>query len=285
MCEKITQPRKVKKENMEEMKGYVRNAIDDIYPKATYIYPDGFAGIQGREKLTSSLMKNYNDEQKEHWISKVSPGVVLHINLMEGDICLFNRAPSLHRQSIMAFRVRPVASKTLSFNPTVCIPFNADYDGDAMKAHFIQSEAAKEEAEKLMMLTKNIIHARYGKLTVATDQDQTSGLYLLTYTDKNRRSTWDNGTQVGFTEEGIPYVSKSLALSCYSTVFSEIRGGKERQYRTITSLPESDVTTPDGDPGYTGRSLFNHLFEVIEAKYVSAYFKWRTPITEFREYG
>ena len=285
VCEKISYPRMVTEENMEEMKGYVRNAIDDIYPKATYIYPDGFAGIQGREKLTSSLMKNYNDEQKEHWISKVSPGVVLHINLMEGDICLFNRAPSLHRQSIMAFRVRPVASKTLSFNPTVCIPFNADYDGDAMKAHFIQSEAAKEEAEKLMMLTKNIIHARYGKLTVATDQDQTSGLYLLTYTDKNRRSTWDNGTQVGFTEEGIPYVSKSLALSCYSTVFSEIRGGKERQYRTITSLPESDVTTPDGDPGYTGRSLFNHLFEVLEAKYVSAYFKGRTPITEVREDG
>ena len=113
---------------------------------------------------------------------------------MEGDICLFNRAPSLHRQSIMAFRVRPVEAKTLSFNPTVCIPFNADYDGDAMKAHFIQGEAAKAEAEKLMMLTKNIIHARYGKLTVATDQDQTSGLYLLTYTDKNRRNTWNEST-------------------------------------------------------------------------------------------
>ena len=96
-------------------------------------------------------------------------------------------------------------------NPTVCIPFNADYDGDAMKVHFLQSEAAAEEAKKLMLLSKSIIHARYGRLTVATDQDQTSGLYLYTHTNKDRRNEWNN-SGLGFTDEGIPYLSKNLAI-------------------------------------------------------------------------
>ena len=285
VCKNISYPRMVTVENMEEMKGYVRNTMNDIYPKAVYYRPDGFAGIQGSITYVYDAIKDWTEERKEMEIDKVRPGVVLDINLVEGDICLFNRAPSLHRQSIMAFRVRPMEAKTLSFNPTICIPFNADYDGDAMKAHFVQSEAAKKEAEKLMMLTKNIIHARYGKLTIATDQDQTSGLYLWTYTDKNKRNTWNQSTQLGYTEEGLPYVSESLAISCYSTVFSEIRGGKERQYRTITSLPESDIVTPNGNPGYTGRALFNHLFEVLDATYVSAYFHGRTPLTEVKEDG
>ncbi len=285
ICKKITYPRLVTAKNMTEMKSYVQNAFDQKYPAAMYIHYDGFANVAKPTVLDRKLLRDKDEEWKEIQLDKIRPGVVLHLQLMEGDICLFNRAPSLHRQSIMAFKVRPVEGKTLSFNPTVCIPFNADYDGDAMKAHFVQSEVAKAEAEKLMMLSKNIIHARYGKLTVATDQDQTSGLYLLTYTDKNRRNTWNESTQLGYNDEGIPYVSKSLALSCYSTVYSEIRGGKERQYRTVTSLPEPDETTPNGKPGYTGRSLFNHLFEILDAKYVSAYFRGRTPLTEVREDG
>lgn len=285
VCKTVSYPRVVTEENIEEIKGYMRNTIDNVYPAARYVYTDGFAQIEESSKLSQIGTKERFRNFMEGKIEGLEVGMAVSIDLMEGDICLFNRAPSLHRQSIMAFRVRPVEGKTLSFNPTVCIPFNADYDGDAMKAHFIQSEEAKAEAEKLMMLTKNLIHARYGKLAVATDQDQTSGLYLLTYTDKSRRNTWNEGHQLGYNDEGIPYISKSLALSCYSTVFSEIRGAKEREYRTVTSLPESDVTTPYGAPGYTGRALFNHLFEVLDATYVSAWFSGRTPLMKVLEDG
>ena len=136
-----------------------------------------------------------------------------------------------------------------------------------------------------MSLTKNIIHSRYGMLTVATDQDQTSGLYLLTYTDKAKANTWNSSTGFGFNAEGLPYVSKQTAIECYSTVFSEIRDGKEgRTYRTMDSLPESDAATPDG-PGYTGRALFNHLFTILDAEYVSASFPGDTPLTEVLEDG
>jgi DNA-directed RNA polymerase subunit A' len=279
VCETISYPHEVTEDNIDEMRGYLQNVIDDVYPKATHLHTDGFA-----EKMPPCLFAHWTEEYVEGKIEILAPGMVLHVNVKEGDICLFNRAPSLHRQSIMAFRVRPVPTKSIRMNPTVCVPFNADYDGDMMKVHFIQSEAAKKEAEKLLLLTKNIIHARYGRLTVATDQDQTSGLYLLTYTDMSRANTWNNAVHMGFNEEGLPFLSKARAISCYSTVFSEIRGGKERQYRTITSLPESDVMTPQG-PGYTGRALFNHLFKVLDAEYVSASFDGETPLTETLEDG
>ena len=174
-------------------------------------------------------------------------------------------------------------------NPTVCIPFNADYDGDAMKLHFVQSEEAIDEAKRLMQLDKNIIHARYGKLTVATDQDQTSGLYLLSHTDKRRRNEWNSRTGLGFTDEGIPYISKSLAISAFTYVFSEIRNEKELkerykqykrdskekmpkyeiwkqtpQYRTVDYLPEPDTVDGDGNPAYTGRAIFSHLFTILD---------------------
>mgnify|MGYP001180457034 CR=1 FL=1 len=289
VCKTISYPRVVTEENIEEIKGYMRNNMDNKYPAARYIFPDRFARMEESIKLAPTSGGKtgweYHIRHVERRMEDLEVGMAVSIDLMEGDICLFNRAPSLHRQSIMAFRVRPVEGKTLSFNPTVCIPFNADYDGDAMKAHFVQSEEAKAEAEKLMMLTKNLIHARYGKLTVATDQDQTSGLYLLTYTDKSRRNTWDEGAQLGYNDEGIPYLSKSSACSCYSTVFSEIRGGKEREYRTVTSLPEPDEKTPSGAPGYTGRALFSHLFDVLDATYVSAWFSGRTPLTKVLEDG
>jgi DNA-directed RNA polymerase subunit A' len=286
VCETVSYPRLVTEENLEEMKQYLQNTIDKVHPGATYLHTDGFAGMMDPLilKRNPKIIEENFVRNLEYYIEILSPNMVLETHLIEDDICLFNRAPSLHRQSIMAFRVRPVLTKTIAMNPTVCIPFNADYDGDAMKVHFVQTETAKKEAEKLMLLTKNIIHARYGMLTVATDQDQTSGLYLLTYTDMSKANTWNKGTQVGYNEYGLPYVSKAGAASCYSTVFSEIRGGKERQYRTIDSLPESDVMTPEG-PGYTGRALFNHLFTVLDAEYVSASFDGVTPLTKTLENG
>jgi DNA-directed RNA polymerase subunit A' len=274
----ITYPETVTKENIVRVKQYIQNTIDDVHPKAKRL----FKYIDAKE---SDVLERSSAEHLTHVMDDLKPGMVVKRELMDGDICLFNRAPSLHRQSIMAFRIRIVPTKSLSMNPTVCIPFNADYDGDAMKAHFVQSEAAKQEAIKLMSLTKNIIHSRYGMLTVATDQDQTSGLYLLTYTDKAKANTWNSGTGLGFDSEGLVFVSKKTAIECYSTVFSELRDGKEgRTYRTMDSLPESDAATPDG-PGYTGRALFNHLFTILDAEYVSASFPGDTPLTEVLEDG
>lgn len=290
---------RVTPDNMERLKEMVYRGPNE-YPGATHIYADG--------DTLNAHPTNFKRAGPVN-VSFVKVGAVVSRHVINGDIGLFNRAPSLHRQSVLAMRAKVMKANSLSMNPTICIPFNADYDGDAMKLHFVQSEEAIAEARKWMQLDKNIIHARYGKLTVATDQDQTSGLYLLSHTDKNRRGEWNPTTGLGFTlEEGIPYISHSLAISCYTYVYSEIRDESEltnlykaekrvskdkmppfeewrqtTRYRTVDSLPESDYTAPDGSKCYTGRAIFSHLFKVLNCEYVSAAFEGNTP--EVDEFG
>lgn len=67
--------------------------------------------------------------------SKLRVGDVVERHISDGDIVLFNRQPSLHRLSILAHRARVQNWKTLRFNECVCLPYNADFDGDEMNIH------------------------------------------------------------------------------------------------------------------------------------------------------
>lgn len=66
-------------------------------------------------------------------------------HLIDNDIVLFNRQPSLHKLSIMAFYAIVKPNRTFRFNECVCTPFNADFDGDEMNLHLPQTEEAKAE--------------------------------------------------------------------------------------------------------------------------------------------
>ncbi len=53
-------------------------------------------------------------------------GDVVNRHLMDGDIVLFNRQPTLHRMSMMGHRVRVLPYKTFRLNVSVTAPYNAD---------------------------------------------------------------------------------------------------------------------------------------------------------------
>ena len=55
-------------------------------------------------------------------------GDIVARHLMDDDIVLFNRQPSLHRMSMMAHYIRVVPGKTFRLNVLVCNPYNADFD-------------------------------------------------------------------------------------------------------------------------------------------------------------
>lgn len=101
-------------------------------------------------------------------------------HLKDGDIVLFNRQPSLHRLSIMAHYVRVMSGRTFRLNPTVCPPYNADYDGDEMNMHVLQTEEARAEAKILMAVQRNIISPRFGRPIIGCIHDYITGMFLLT---------------------------------------------------------------------------------------------------------
>ncbi|MFH1408379.1 MAG: DNA-directed RNA polymerase subunit A' [Nanoarchaeota archaeon] len=164
---KLTVPERINDWNFEYLKGFI-NRGPTTYPGANYIIrPDG-----KKKKIT--------DETKEQLLEELQPGYMVERHLMDGDIAIFNRQPSLHRMSMMCHRIRVLPFRTLRLNPAVCHPYNADFDGDEMNLHIPQTEEARAEAEILMEVQTQLISPRYGLSVMGCVQDAISGNYILT---------------------------------------------------------------------------------------------------------
>jgi DNA-directed RNA polymerase subunit beta' len=98
---------------------------------------------------------------------------------------LLNRAPTLHRLGIQAFRPLLVEGNAINLHPLVCPAFNADFDGDQMAVHIPLSLEAQAEAKVLMLSTNNILSPSNGKPLAVPTQDMILGFYYLTLGKKN----------------------------------------------------------------------------------------------------
>ncbi len=94
---------------------------------------------------------------------------------------LLNRAPTLHRQSMQAFRPVLIEGNAIQVHPLVCPAYNADFDGDAMAVHVPLSEAAQLEARMIMSANKNVLKPGSGDVVVASKLlDIVLGCYWMT---------------------------------------------------------------------------------------------------------
>ena len=99
---------------------------------------------------------------------------------------LLNRAPTLHRLGIQAFRPKLIDGKAIRLHPLVCPGFNADFDGDQMAVHVPLSKQSQIEAMTLMLANKNILKPSDGKPICVPSQDMIFGNYYLTLEDDEK---------------------------------------------------------------------------------------------------
>ncbi|MHC1598945.1 MAG: DNA-directed RNA polymerase subunit A' [Candidatus Methanofastidiosia archaeon] len=209
----LTIPERVTRKNIERLRKLVASG-SDTYPGANYIIRyDG-------------MRKRVTDITRDILAEEIEVGYIVERHLLDGDIVLFNRQPSLHRLSIMAHEVRVMPYRTFRLNLCVCPPYNADFDGDEMNMHVPQTEEAQAEARILMRVQEQIISPRYGEPVIGGSQDYLSGAYLLT-----KKTT-------KFTRE---QVDQMLYVSSINT-----------------DLPEPGIIE-DGVPYWTGKQLFSLL--------------------------
>ena len=168
---KLTIPEIVTEWNMERMKKLVVNGPEN-YPGVNYIVrPDGV-------KIRLDFV-----EDRSTIAETLEIGYLVERHLLNGDIVMFNRQPSLHQMSIMAHHVHVLPGKTFRLHPSVCPPYNADFDGDEMNLHVPQSEEARAEAILLMRVQDQLISPRYGGPIIGGLRDFITGSYLLTKDD------------------------------------------------------------------------------------------------------
>lgn len=98
-------------------------------------------------------------------------------------LIILNRAPSLHRLSMLAFYPRfHDNDHVLRLNPYVCAPFNADFDGDTMAVHLSALPSSKKEA--LEMLPSKVLRSPgHGKIVINHRGDLALACYLLTQSE------------------------------------------------------------------------------------------------------
>ncbi|MEK7581934.1 MAG: DNA-directed RNA polymerase subunit beta' [Patescibacteria group bacterium] len=93
---------------------------------------------------------------------------------------LLNRAPTLHRLGIQAFRPILIEGNAIQIHPLVCAAFNADFDGDQMAVHVPLSDFAQKEARELMAANKNLLKPGNGEPIVNPKLDIVLGCYWMT---------------------------------------------------------------------------------------------------------
>jgi len=213
VAREMTQTMNVNERNLDNARRYVANGPMG-HPGANYVRrPDG-----RRLKVT--------EKNCEELAEKVEAGWEVSRHLVDGDIIIFNRQPSLHRMSIMAHEVVVMPYKTFRLNTVVCPPYNADFDGDEMNMHALQNEEARAEARVLMRVQEQMLSPRFGENIIGAIQDHISGTYLLTHTN--------------------PQFNETQALDLLRAT-------------RIDELPEPDGEDETGEVYWTGRSLFSEL--------------------------
>lgn len=99
--------------------------------------------------------------------------------LTKSVMIMANRAPSLHRYSVMSFKVKTHHGKWIKFPPLACSPFNADFDGDTIGVHLILSDEAMEET-RITSITSNLMSsAAYDKPNILPSHEMVVGAYLV----------------------------------------------------------------------------------------------------------
>ncbi len=130
----------------------------------------------------------YTPKQAEKLIKDEDPIALKFLeDVIKDKYVLLNRAPTLHRLGIEAFKIKLFPWKTIRLHPLVCGSFNADFDWDQMAIHLPISDEAQKEAKELIASDKNVLKPASGDPTLSLSQDMVLGVYyLMDYFDTRR---------------------------------------------------------------------------------------------------
>ena len=161
----LTYPETVTPYNIQKLHQLVKNGPNE-HPGAKYVIRDSGERIDLRHhKRAGEISLQYGWKVERH--------------IVDGDYIIFNRQPSLHKESMMGHRVRVMPFSTFRLNLSVTSPYNADFDGDEMNLHVPQSEETRAEVNQLCMVPLNIVSPQRNGPLMGIVQDTLCGIYKM----------------------------------------------------------------------------------------------------------
>ena len=166
IAKNITRPVIVNERNIRFLYQLIANG-PDVYPGAKIL----------ERKTGENITLKYDDRKS----IVLNHGDIVHRHIMDGDIVIFNRQPTLHRMSMMGHIAKVMKQgDTFRMNVADTKPYNADFDGDEMNLHMPQDIESESELKNLAAVPHQIISPANNAPIIGIYQDSMVGSYLFT---------------------------------------------------------------------------------------------------------
>jgi DNA-directed RNA polymerase II subunit RPB1 len=172
--------------NINFLTKLVKNGRDK-YPGANFVFSSN---------ASNQRMLFYDLRIKKDKI-ELKFGDVVERHLLDGDTVLLNRQPTLHKQSMMAHRVKVINNPNLNtfrLSPSVTPPYNADFDGDEMNIFVPETIQSMMELEEIADVKRQIISPASSLTSIGIVQDGLIGSYNMTAA--NMKIDWKNSMNI-----------------------------------------------------------------------------------------
>lgn len=178
----LTFPEIVTHNNIKKLEQLVKNGRN-IYPGANFVIP-----MEKFNKRHTLIDLRYG---RKDIILKI--GDIVERHLIDDDIVLFNRQPSLHMQSMMSHRVKVIHDENIAsfrLNLAILKPYGADFDGDEMNMIAPQNIQSQYELAELTHVKYQIISPTSSSPIIGIVLDGLIGFYNMTA--RNNSINWRN---------------------------------------------------------------------------------------------
>jgi len=165
----LTVPETVTRYNVGRLQQLVANGPEE-HPGAKYIIREDGSRVDLQYVTSTAELR-------------LRHGWVVERHLQDDDVVLFNRQPSLHKMSIMCHRVKVLDYSTFRLNLVCTTPYNADFDGDEMNLHALQTLPAIAEAATMMAVPDLIVSSQNNRPVMGVIQDTLLGSSFFTRRD------------------------------------------------------------------------------------------------------
>jgi DNA-directed RNA polymerase subunit beta' len=154
-------------------------------------------------------------------------------DVVKEKLVLLNRAPTLHKLGIQAFKPILIEGEAIRLHPMVCQAFNADFDGDQMAVFVPLLKEAQKEARERMLSSVNLLKPATGTPVISLSKDIALGCYWLT------------GIKEGAKGEGKVFSCEDEAIMAYELEYIDLRA------KIKVRIGDENIETT------TGRIIFN----------------------------
>ena len=127
-----------------------------------------------------------NQRVAERMIDERHPDALAALEkVAEASCVILNRAPTLHRLGMQAFRPQLNDHLAIELHPLSCSGFNADFDGDQMAVHLPLSDSAVQESREKLTISNNMLLPSSGVPSMMPTLDMVLGIYYMTTLKEN----------------------------------------------------------------------------------------------------